>query len=165
MGVLRRLGRWLLDAWAMGGLATMGGERHGRTGHPLQTRVVADALLPTVRDEDEQDERSRAVWAVGGALALGALAVLSISASLELEVTFLVLLGVGQGLVAAGVLRMVIRRARSKGLYAAGIALAAASLVIGVVAPSLVLERWALATLLLGLAAVIGLAIGRPPAR
>jgi hypothetical protein len=162
VGILRRAARWLLDAWAMGGVASMGGPRDVRTGHPMQTRVVADSMLSTVRDADEQRPLAHAVWSLAGALALGTLGVLQVVTSLEVEVPFLLFLGAGQALLALAVVRWVLRRRlESTWLHAAGIALAGVSVVIGIVDPTLVLEVWALPGLLLGIGAVIALAIGR----
>jgi hypothetical protein len=88
--------------------------------------------------------------------------VLQVVTSLEVEVPFLLFLGAGQALLALAIGRWVLRR-RLEGtwLHAAGIALAGVSVVVGVLDPTLVLEVWALPGLLLGIGAVIALAIGR----
>lgn len=162
MTILRRAGRWLLDAWAMGGVASMGGPRDLNTGHPTQTRILADSMLSTVRESDEQRPLARAIWSVAGALALGALGVLQVVTSFEVDVPFLLFLGAGQLLLGGAIVRWVLRRRlESTWLHAAGIALAGVSVVLGIVDPTLVLEVWALPSLLLGIGAVIGLAIGR----
>jgi hypothetical protein len=162
MNRLKRVGRWLLDAWAMGGLGTMGGSRQGRTSMPIQTRFVADSVLSTVRDEEEQSERARAVWSVLGALALVGVGILALAAARTMDSLFTLLLGLGQLIVAGAVLLVVARRAtRGSGVHLTGIVLAAASLIVAIVAPTFVLAEWELVGMLLGLAAVFGLVLGR----
>lgn len=113
-------------------------------------------------DADGRDRRTRAAWSVAGALALGALGVVQVVTSLEVEVPFLLFLGGGQLLLAGAIVRWVLRRRLdSTWLHAAGIALAGVAVVLGLAQPELVLEVWAMPSLLLGSGAVIALALGR----
>ncbi|CAN5802934.1 hypothetical protein BH24CHL6_BH24CHL6_09540 [soil metagenome] len=140
----------------------MGGSRDPRTAMPIQTRFVANSALSTVRDEDEQSERARAVWSVVGALALAGVGILALAAAWAMGAPFALLLGLGQLIVTGAVVLVTLKRAtRGSGVHLAGIVLAAVSLFVAIVAPTVVLAEWALVGMLLGLVAVFGLVLGR----
>jgi hypothetical protein len=161
-GVIRRIARGAADTAVSGGIARMGGGGD-RTGHTLQTRPVIDSVLSTYRDADEQDERTRAVWSLGGAFALAVLGALTAANSLAAGTLGGTALGLAQLVFAALVVVIVARRTtQGSVIHLAGVGLAVISVYESVFAyPPFVGEHLALVGLGCAVGAMVGLIVGR----
>ena len=158
---VRRLGRYLLDTFAMGGTARAG---FGEGRRLLQTRPVMDAALATVAFEEEQSERQRAIWSAVGAILLGGLGVAMVAFGLGAGSTVATVLGATEVSVALLVSRTVLTHTTSGSLaHLAGVVVLAIATYVSILAPPPLFGDWALAlpAFLATILAVVCLVVGR----